>query len=269
MKTLIKKSLRFFLIKPIKKIQSILNKSGKRRECYVCGNTFNYFSKYSGGTKNKPEFRTKLDIVGSDIDNFGCPFCSAHDRERHLYMFFDKIKLWEKLPNYHILHFAPERNLSQKINLLNPIEYIQGDLYPKLESVRKINATDIPYNIDTFDLVICNHVLEHIPDYLKAIKEIYRVIKPNGVAILQTPYSKILSHNFEDENINTDEQRLFFYGERDHFRIFSEKHFFNDLKEVGFNLNILKSSDFFDDETSYYFGINKNEDLIQVIKPKS
>ena len=269
MATLIKQSLRFFVKKPVRCIQSALNKTGGRRKCYVCENTFNHFTKYGGGSKYIPDFTKRLNMVGSDVDNFGCPYCFAHDRERHLYMFFDKIKLWEKLPRFHVLHSAPELNLSRKIELLNPVEYIKADYDPQHENVRKIDATNIPYANDTFDLVICNHVLEHISNYLDAINEIYRVLKPNGTAIIQTPYSKILSQNFEERNIDTDEQRLFFYGEKCHYRIFSEQHFFDDLKNKGFRLNILRNSDFFDDKTSYYYGINSNEDLIQVVKPSN
>ena len=99
------------------------------------------------------------------------------------------------------------------------------------------------------------------------MKELFRVLKPNGIAILQTPYSTVLSKNFEDENINTDEARFFFYGEKDHFRIFSEKHLLSDLKKVGFHLRTVKNKDFFENEVSHYFGVNSNEDLIQVIKP--
>ena len=267
--SLLKKIYRFFIRRPITKIKSILNKTGKKHKCYVCGNTFHYFSKFAGGTKNTPEFIKRLDTVGSDIDNFACLYCSANDRERHLFMYFDKIKLWEKIPNSQILHFAPEGNLSKKIKSLNPLKYIKADFYPSQEDIEKIDATDITFNNETFDLLICNHVLEHIPNYLKAMSEIYRVLKPNGIAILQTPYSTLLSHNFEEKNINTDEQRLFFYGQNDHCRTFSEKHFFEDLKKVGFTLKILKNSDFFDDKTSSYFGINNKEDLIQVIKPSS
>jgi len=264
---LLKIAYRFFFKRPINKVKLFVNKNGNKHRCYICGNTFNHFSKYSGGSKNIPEFRKRLDLVGSDINNFGCPFCDSHDRERHLFMFFDKIDLWESMPNFSILHFAPEKHLSKKISNLNPVKYVMADFYPKEQSIEKIDATKIPYNDNSFDLVICNHVLEHIPDYILAINEAFRVLKPSGIAILQTPYSKLLSRNFEDKNIETDEQRHFFFGEKDHFRIFSEKHFFNDLEQAGFILKILKNSDFFDKKTTYYYGVNGKEDLIQVKKP--
>ncbi|MFW5887077.1 MAG: methyltransferase domain-containing protein [Bacteroidota bacterium] len=265
--TIIKKLYRFFIKKPRRKFKLILNKLGDKHKCYVCGHSFNYFSKYSGGKKNIPEFRKKLNMVGSDIDNFGCPHCHSHDRERHLYMFFDKLDFWKKIPEFKILHFAPEKNLSKKIELLNPIKYIKADLNPKNDTIEHIDATNIKFNDNTFDFIICNHVLEHIPDYLQALKELFRVLKPNGIGILQTPYSKLLSENFEDKYINTDELRKFFYGEKDHFRIFSEKNFFEDFKNTGFILNIIKNADFFDAETSEYYGVNMKEDLVKVSKP--
>lgn len=251
---------------PFHKFKSLINKYGNKHKCYICGNTFNQFIKYHGGTRNIPEFRLRLNLVDSDRDNFGCPYCPAYDRERHLFMFFDKINFWEQLPKLKILHFAPEKNLSKKIDSYNPIKYIKADFNPYQEDTLKIDATNIPYQNDTYNLVICNHVLEHIPDYLTALKEIYRVLKPNGIAILQTPYSKILHRNFEDKNINTDELRYFFYGEKDHYRIFSEQNFFEDLQKTGFALNIIQNKQLFNDEICFYYGVNTEEDLIQVIK---
>lgn len=266
MRTYIRKAIRVFITKPLSKIRSVANKSGVKHKCNICGNTFNKFIKYHGGNKNIPEFRKKLNLVDSDRDNFGCPYCPSYDRERHLFMFFDKIKFWDEIPKLKILHFAPEKNLSKKIRELEPRKYVEADFCPNRESIKKIDATDIPYNNDLFDLVICNHVLEHIPEYFKAMSEIHRVLKPNGMAILQTPYSKVLSKNFEDKNIDTDDKRLFFYGEKDHYRIFSEQQFLDDLKKVGFILDLINSRDFFDDQTSSYFGFSNNEDLIRVVK---
>jgi predicted SAM-dependent methyltransferase len=266
LKKTIKKLYKKGLINPIININSFVNKNGNKHKCYICGNTFNHFNKYHGGTKNIPKFRLNLNLVDSDRDNFGCPFCSTFDRERHLFMFFDKLNFWKQLPEYKILHFAPEKYLSEKIESLNPIEYVKADFNPNQTGVKKVDATDIHYQDNSFDLVICNHVLEHIPNYLAAISEIYRVLKPKGIAILQTPFSKLLIENFEDENINTDTLRDFFYGEKDHYRIFSEQQFLNDLKNAGFNLKVIRHKELFEDKISFYYGVNINEDLIQVIK---
>jgi hypothetical protein len=83
---------------------------------------------------------------------------------------------------------------------------------------------------------------------------------------LQTPYFRLLVNNFEDPGINTDELRLLYYGQEDHVRLFGENRFFSDLAEAGFALNILKHADIFTEDQARYFGVNKNEDLIMVVK---
>ena len=255
------------VIKPYIKLRSLLNRSIKKKECYVCNKKFQGFLKHRGGFKYVSSWQKKLNLVGSDIDNFWCMYCKSTDRERHLFMYFDKLEIWSKMEGADILHFAPERNLSKKINKCSPNQYVKGDLYPKENEIQKIDLTNVPYSANSFDLLICNHVLEHVPDYMKAMKEIFRVLRPGGEAILQTPFSKLLHNNFEDKGINTDELRLLYYGQEDHVRHFSERQFFRNMIDVGFDLKISKHKDLFDDKSSFYFGVNEKEDLIRVIKP--
>ena len=149
-----------------------------------------------------------------------------------------------------------------------PAQYIKGDLFPANDSIRKIDATAIDLPTSTFDLVLANHMMEHIPDYKKAMSEIFRVLKPGGIAVLQTPFSKILRNNFEDEGIDNEDLRLFFYAQRDHVRVFSEAQFMLALQETGFELAVVKHSDFFSDHDAFYYGVNRREDLIRIMKPK-
>ena len=266
LKKLFRKSQKVFVKKPTEKVRLFQKRQGKKHKCNICRKTFRSFVKYHGGNRKIPEFRRRLNLVDSDRDNFGCPYCPSYDRERHLFLFFDKIGFWGKISHSAVLHFAPEFNLSKEIESLAPLKYIKCDFAPPNEDVIKVDATNIPYEDNSFDIIICNHVLEHIPHYLRALQEIYRVLKTDGIAILQTPYSKVLKKNFEDENINTDDQRLFFYGEKDHFRIFGEENFFSDIKSVGFHLNVIKHKELFDEQTSLYYGVSSEEDLIQVKK---
>ena len=216
----------------------IANGFGNKRQCYVCEKTFYKFTKFRGGSKNQSQFRIKLVIVGSDVDNYGRMYCGSNDRERHLFMFFDKLMLWQHMKDARILHFAPEKHLRLKISQLRPLEYVMADLYPKDRDIKKIDATAIPFSNDMFDFVIANHILEHIPDYHKALSEFYRILKPGGIAILQTPYSRILKNNFEDEGIDSDELRLIFHGQEGHVRTFGEHQFLKSLEEAGFILRI-------------------------------
>jgi SAM-dependent methyltransferase len=252
-----------------RKAYNFFHQIGNKKKCYICNKEFGRFIKYKGGWKRAPLWIKKIDPIGSDLDNFNCPYCFSNDRERHLFMYFDKLCIWEKMKNSQILHFAPEAILSMRIEQMSPFMYVKGDLFPYQSSIIKLDATDIPYGDSTFDCIIFNHILEHIPNYQKALSEIYRVLKPNGIAILQTPYSELFHENFENSGINTDELRLFFYGKEDHVRFFGKKPLFKALESAGFQLSLTKHSTHFSDEDAAYYGVNKNEDLILVSKPSS
>jgi len=249
----------------------LLNTLGNSKQCYICKKTFSRFNKYRSGSSNVCSWSKNLDIVGSDIDNFGCPFCSCHDRERHFFAYFDKLNLWPR-ENANILHFAPENHLYKKFVSCNLLEYVKADWEPDLyinrgiQDVKKINLMEISFADNYFDIVICNHILEHVPDMQKSLTEIYRVLKSGGFAILQTPFSKLLHKHFEDPGIATDEQRDFFYGQNDHVRIVSEKQFLNDLKNAGFKLAVVRHEDVFDSNFAKIYGMNSREDLIRVVK---
>lgn len=252
------------------KLESLISEfeSDLKKEymCNVCGNKVQAFFPYKEG---KLQDGLLKQIIGSDVANFGCPVCGCSDRERHLFMYFEQLDLFNQMRKFKILHAAPEYNLFNKINSIEPLEYICGDIEPNkythINNIRKIDLTRIDYPDEYFNMVIANHILEHIPNYMDAIKEIYRVLSLGGVAILQTPYSEELEITFEDKNINTDELRLRYYGEKDHFRIFG-LDLFSQFKMVGFELNIMKSNEVMEDKICEYLGMNKKEPLIMVKK---
>lgn len=264
---MVKKIVLLFIKRPGRAFHLVFNKLGNKKKCYVCKNTFDHFKKYGDGSRNINEFIKAVQFVGSDVDNFGCMYCGSMDRERHLFMFFDELKVWEQLKNASILHFAPERCLSKKIKTMASGQYIMADLYPNNTNIQKIDVCNIPYNDNTFDFIICNHVLEHVKDYNHGIREIFRVLKHSGTAILQTPYSTLFDHHFWEESINTDELRAFFYGEVNHLRLFSRAQLFTEIEEAGFILKTIKSESLFNFNVSKYFGVNNQEELIRVIKP--
>jgi SAM-dependent methyltransferase len=249
----------------------LLNSFGKRKQCYICRKTFFCFKKYQSFSDNGYLWYKNLDTIGSDINNFSCPFCFCHDRERHFFAYFDKLNLWPK-ENAKILHFAPENHLYKKFTSSNLLEYIKADWEPELyinrgiKDVKKINLMGISFADNHFDIVICNHVLEHIPNMQKGLAEIHRVLKNGGIAILQTPFSRLLHKHFEDTGITTDEQRIFFNGQRDHVRIVSEKQFFEDLENTGFKLAIVRHEEVFDSNFAKIYGVNPKEDLIMAVK---
>ena len=244
------------------------NGLGKKRQCYVCGKTFGHFTKYRS-RKDISEFQLSLMTVGSDVENFGCMYCGSSDRERHLYMFFDKLRLWETLRESRVLHFAPEKNMRRKITSLGTTKYTAADLVPADEQTIRADITAIPFENESYDFVICNHVLEHVKEYKTALSEIWRVLSPHGTAVLQTPFSRLLTKNFEDDGIDSDALRLYFYGEGVHCRVFGQKQLFQDMVRAGFRLEIRQNGDYFTDSECRHYGVNREEDLILLRKDKS
>jgi SAM-dependent methyltransferase len=162
----------------------------------------------------------KVATVGSNLDRFGCPHCGSTDRERHLRLFFDKLNIWDAFNSGTILHVAPEPVLGASINRCGPARYVRGDLFPTSPEIDKIDVEAISAPSETFDVLICNHTLEHVAHPAAALSEISRVLKKGGRFICQTPYASHMTTTLEDPLYTSDDDRLFFYGQEDHARLF-------------------------------------------------
>lgn len=171
-------------------------------------------------------------MVGSDVDRFGCPWCGAHDRERHLLLYMQSMGLIDRVSGMDVLHFAPEAHLSRVIAHANPRSYRKGDLYPVVSDVERMDMQAICAETESFDLVIANHVLEHVSDDLVALHEIRRVLRRGGYAILQTPFSAKLHRTWSDPGIDSDDARLQAFGQEDHVRLFG-RDIFERFASVG------------------------------------
>lgn len=133
-----------------------------------------------------------------------------------------------------LLHFAPEQAFYKRFKKMNHIEYVTTDLVSPLAQV-KADICNLPFKDHSFDLILCNHVLEHIPNDLKAMQELYRVLKPNGTAILQVPLEYKRTTTYEDDSITDPKERAKIFGQYDHVRIYG-MDYFNKLKQVGFKV---------------------------------
>lgn len=232
----------------------------RHHQCNFCHSNIYYFIPFNGGWKNQSKLIIILNVIGSDVDNFSCPVCGSHDRERHLRMYMDNLKITPKIKNASLLHFAPEKMLSRYILEQKPSLYIKADLFPSSDDVIKINMLNIPYEENYFDFVIANHVLEHVNDLPLALSELHRIIKIGGYAILQTPFSDKLHHTLEDEGINTDSMRLELYGQEDHVRLFG-KDIFQLISQAGFIQHTVTHLDLFSEQDAQYWGVNILEPL--------
>lgn len=228
--------------------------------CVVCEHVLGAFMPYRQGRKGSPALMRALETVGSDVDHFECPWCGCHDRERHLLLYARATGILANLHGKHVLHFAPERNFSRFISGAGPERYIKGDLYPSSQDIERIDMLDIPFADATFDLVIANHVLEHVADDERALHEIQRIIKPGGHAILQTPYSPRLCHTWSDPGIDSDAARLQAYGQEDHVRLYG-KDIFERFAASGLVPQIGSHSMLLPSINPERFGVNVHEPL--------
>lgn len=190
--------------------------------CCICGSRVQRFLPYRRGHLSVPPLLQQLSMVGSDVENFECPACQSHDRERHLLMYLNASGLLSRMGGARILHLAPERHLRRYIRAVTPAEYVLGDLFPANPDVQEIDLQAVPYPEGNFDFVLANHVLEHVQDDHQALREIFRVLRPGGYAILQTPYANGLTNTFEDPSIRSEQACLQAYGQEDHRRLYGQ-----------------------------------------------
>jgi SAM-dependent methyltransferase len=230
--------------------------------CYLCGASFFRFIPFRGGVAARPALMNLLDVVDCDLDRFFCPVCGCHGRERHLHMYFDALDLWKTLPQRNILHFGPyEKKLVQRIMAFQPRHYVRADLYPPSADVEEIDVTHIQYADNYFDFILCCHVLEHVPDDARALSELYRVLKPGGYAILQTPFSRVLHKSWEDDGIAKTELQQACYGQENHVRLYGID-LFAKIEAAGFTLDLQQHGQCLEQLSPAYYGVNGDEELI-------
>lgn len=226
--------------------------------CNICKNKVGRFIPYKNNKNSLLTLPKVLDVIGSDTVNFECPWCGAHDRERHLFMYMQTTGFFDNLSSMRVLHFAPERRLAKLITAEKPIQYIKCDLHPNMPDIQPVDMLAIPYPDKYFNLVIANHVLEHVADDILALKEIYRILKPGGHVILQTPFSPLLHTTWSDNGVITDQARLIAYGQADHVRLFG-RDILDRFSSTGLTSKVQQHKDLLSINDSKQYGVNTAE----------
>ncbi len=258
------------MMKTLNKIKNILPQNirtklrllfykGTKFKCPLCGYQARTFIKMGGSSSVIVQNK----IIPMGIRRAKCASCFSSDKERLLYLYLkNKLHVFENAENLKILHFAPEPNLTRRMLGANFNEYVCGDLFPENypKHVVKIDVLNIPYPRNYFDVIICSHVLEHVPQDIEAMKEIYRVVKPKGHSILQVPLSSKLAKTYEDFSIVDSQRRLKAFGQSDHVRIYGQDYV-DRLETAGFSVERINIS-----KEYVHFGVNKNEDIFIGIK---
>lgn len=236
------------------------------RHCIFCSNNVDSWAPFRIREADISPFLKRLDTIGSNVERFACPHCESIDRERHLRLYLEHIGYLGRPRSGVVLHIAPEIILRRYIQGHGFAPYISGDLHPPHESTQKIDVQAIPYPAGTFDLVVCNHVLEHVENAGAAFSELYRVLKPGGRVICQTPYAEKLASTFEESALQSEADRMFFYGQEDHVRLFGrdiEQYF----RDTGFVGRLAPHAEILPDIDPELYGVNEREPFFDFVRP--
>ncbi|APG65528.1 SAM-dependent methyltransferase [Tenacibaculum todarodis] len=173
---------------------------------------------------------------GKQRENALSPSTLSLERHRLMWLFLkDETSFFTAIEKQKVLHIAPEQCFLDIFRKQKNLEYITSDLESPIADV-KADICDLPFKDNEFDIVFCNHVLEHIPDDTKAMQELYRVLKPNGMGIFQIPQDINRAETFEDNSITDPKERAKIFGQYDHVRVYGSDYF-DKLRSIGFKVD--------------------------------
>ncbi len=201
--------------------------------------------------------------IGSELVS---PTNGARKRQRLVWLY---LKQEQDILNKQarVLHIAPELSYMNVLKRQKNLTYIPGDKmvegYSNQKGVENIDITKLKFEDNSFDYIICNHVLEHIDNDIKAMSEMFRVLKPNGIAVITVPIDESLEKTLEDPSITSPKDREKYYWQWDHLRLYG-----TDIKDrmdnIGFQTSLYRYSDNFTKENFDRYGLST--DLIIIGK---
>jgi predicted SAM-dependent methyltransferase len=227
--------------RPIKGFLKRILYYGNRRYCPVCERSSRKFFPFG-------------EIERKDAQ---CPYCRSLERHRFVWYYFSKKTSLLDGTMKRVLHFAPEKCLETRLRGAIGSNYVTADLMDTSVNV----ITDIMnmgFADESFDVIYCSHVLEHVIDDLAAIRELYRVLRLNGWAIILLPLSQSLDKTFEDPSITDPELRLKYFGQHDHLRLYG-RDFIERLSNIFDDIKIIYVSDLLFNEEAIRMGLSSEK----------
>lgn len=172
---------------------------------------------------------------GKQRENALSPSTLSLERHRLMWLYLqNETDFFSSDKKLKTLHIAPEQCFLTLFKKQQNLEYITADLESPIADV-KADICNLPFEDNSFDVIFCNHVLEHIPDDKKAMQELFRVLKKGGFGIFQIPQDISREKTFEDNSITDQKERARIFGQYDHVRIYG-KDYFEKLRSVGFSV---------------------------------
>ncbi|MDY0780915.1 class I SAM-dependent methyltransferase [Tenacibaculum sp. IB213877] len=173
---------------------------------------------------------------GRQRENALSPSTLSLERHRLMWLFLkNETNFFTSKKQLKVLHIAPEQCFLSIFRKQKNLDYLTSDLESPIADV-KADICDLPFVDESFDVVFCNHVLEHIPDDTKAMQELYRVMKTNGFGIFQIPQDLSRETTFEDDSITDPKERAKIFGQYDHVRVYG-RDYFDKLRSIGFKVD--------------------------------
>lgn len=225
-----------FRIEPFLRKCYAIFKRGNNRECVIC------------------DFKASDWVHLPNCDSL-CPNCGSLSRDRRLWQLVKENYIKNDI---QILDFSPSRPLFRKWKKEKNVKHIASDLSGDFIADVKYDITQIPAKENSFDLIICYHILEHVIEDVKAMRELHRVLKPNGTILIQTPFKE--GETLEDYNITSEAERLLHFGQEDHVRFYSIEGLKNRLESVGLTVTVNQY------EKDAYLGFSDKEVILFATK---
>lgn len=239
------------------------SKKGEGFTCNCCAASYREFAPWYPQKINAHAIESNGVVAGYG-KNIICPRCGSTARER---LVIEMLKLHFSVQGKKVLLVSPEEKVAGYLK--GRCHLITGDLQPGYykhidPGVMKLDLLNLPFEDGFFDLVIANHVMEHIPDDIRAIKEVFRVLKQGGRAVLQVPFSETISNSIEEEVPLSPEKRSERFGQRDHVRIYLLQDYLDRLRNCGFRVDILRYSEL---SNCNEYAIQRGEHFLMIEKP--
>lgn len=203
------------------------------------------------------QFRTFLPYgYENPRENVLSPSTLSLERHRLLWLYLKQETNFFTAP-LRVLHFAPEQAFYKRFRKQKNLSYTTTDLNSPLADV-KADICALPFEDQSFDVVLCNHVLEHIPDDTRAMKELFRIMKPGGWGIFQVPQDLGRERTFEDDSVRDPRERARIFGQYDHVRIYG-RDYFDKLRTAGFRVTAVDLTAGMPDELVSRYRLAKGE----------
>jgi SAM-dependent methyltransferase len=217
---------------------------GRVRRCPACGEGAARFFRFGGS--NRP--------------NAWCPFCEALERTRLNWIYLEQqTDLCDGRPK-RLLHLAPEESLARRFRALRNLHYVAADLEHG-DVMLRIDVTALAFPDASFDVVFCSHVLEHVGDDRRALREIRRVLRPGGWALLPVPPIRVETTE-EDPSVSDPQERLRRFGHPEHVRRYG-RDYPDRIREAGFRVSVLSAKDVVGAEEIERYGVGSGDEVFR------